>query len=203
MSREIAVLQAVRLKGRPGPADVAAATGSAEAEVAAALDSLVSAGACKEMNGRFMLTPEGRDRLNALLAEERPTVDQDALRATYDEFDAHNSALKQVVTDWQLRDGEPNDHTDAAYDAGVVDQLAALHDRFAPLVERMAATAPRRAPDTGRVANPSAHGQAGDHTFIARPIADSYHTVWFELHQDLIGLLGLSRQEEAASGRAE
>jgi pyruvate,orthophosphate dikinase len=31
---------------------------------------------------------------------------------------------------------------------------------------------------------------------------DSYHTVWFELHEDLIGLAGLSRADEAAAGRA-
>lgn len=42
----------------------------------------------------------------------------------------------------------------------------------------------------------------GDHAWVARPIMDSYHTVWFELHEDLIALCGLTRAEEAASGRA-
>lgn len=200
---EIAVLQAVRLKGRPTTTDVAAATGVSEADVSGTLTALVSAGACKEMNGRYMLTPDGRERLNALLAEERSTVDQDALRTTYEEFDAHNSELKRVVTDWQMRDGQPNDHSDATYDAGVVAQLAALHQGFAPLVDRMVGAAPRLAPYPERFADAIANVQAGDHSFIARPITDSYHTVWFELHEDLIGLLGLSRQEEAASGRAE
>jgi hypothetical protein len=32
---------------------------------------------------------------------------------------------------------------------------------------------------------------------------DSFHTVWFELHEDLIGLLGRTRAEEAAAGRAD
>jgi pyruvate,orthophosphate dikinase len=155
------------------------------------------------MNGLFMLTPDGRARLDALIAGERESVDQDALRAAYAEFDEHNSALKQVVTDWQLRDGQPNDHSDAAYDAGVVEQLAALHDRFAPLVDRMVAAAERLRPYPGRFAHAVGQVTGGDHSFIARPITDSYHTVWFELHEDLIGLLGLSRQEEAASGRAE
>jgi pyruvate,orthophosphate dikinase len=43
----------------------------------------------------------------------------------------------------------------------------------------------------------------GDHAWVARPIMDSYHTVWFELHEDLIGLCGLSRAEEAEAGRAQ
>jgi len=39
----------------------------------------------------------------------------------------------------------------------------------------------------------------GEATYVARPILDSYHTVWFEYHEELIGLLGLSRAEEAGT----
>lgn len=43
----------------------------------------------------------------------------------------------------------------------------------------------------------------GDHRYLTAPDRDSYHTVWFEFHQDLIDLLGLTRQQEAAAvGRA-
>ena len=38
--------------------------------------------------------------------------------------------------------------------------------------------------------------------FIASPRIDSYHNVWFELHEDLILLAGRTREEEAAAGRA-
>jgi pyruvate,orthophosphate dikinase len=31
---------------------------------------------------------------------------------------------------------------------------------------------------------------------------DSYHGVWFELHEDLIQLSGRTREEESAAGRA-
>ena len=44
--------------------------------------------------------------------------------------------------------------------------------------------------------------RSGDPRYIAAPDRDSYHTVWFELHQDLIGLAGTTRQKEAAAGRA-
>ena len=36
---------------------------------------------------------------------------------------------------------------------------------------------------------------AGDHTMVAAPIKDSYHTVWFELHEELIVLSGRQRTE--------
>jgi len=203
VSNEIAVLQALRLKGRPTPADVAAATGADEQGAQRALEALAAGGDAKEAAGRFMLTPEGRARLATLLDEERGGVDEPALRALYEQFDEHNSALKEVVTAWQLRDGEPNDHSDPAYDADVVARLVALHERFSPLLAQMVASVARLAPYPGRFDNAIARLREGDHTFIARPITDSYHTVWFELHEDLIGLLGLSREQEAASGRAE
>jgi pyruvate,orthophosphate dikinase len=38
---------------------------------------------------------------------------------------------------------------------------------------------------------------------VARPIIDSYHTVWFELHEDLMAINGLTRAAEARAGRAQ
>jgi hypothetical protein len=44
---------------------------------------------------------------------------------------------------------------------------------------------------------------AGDSTWLTRPLIDSYHTVWFELHEELIGAVGLTREEAARSGDAQ
>ena len=43
---------------------------------------------------------------------------------------------------------------------------------------------------------------SGDGRFIASPRVDSYHGVWFELHEDLIRLAGRTREDEVAAGRA-
>ena len=43
---------------------------------------------------------------------------------------------------------------------------------------------------------------AGDEQMVAHPLRDSYHTVWFELHEELIRLTGRNRADEAAAGRA-
>ena len=37
---------------------------------------------------------------------------------------------------------------------------------------------------------------------MASPSVDSYHGVWFELHETLILLAGRNRADEAAAGRA-
>ncbi|MBA4857481.1 hypothetical protein [Nocardia farcinica] len=201
MAHEFAILQAARLKGRLSPQLAADSCGidaeTAEAELAA----LREAGFVKG-EPSVRLTPEGRERLAELVRAEREGVDQQALTALYEEFDEHNTALKRIVSDWQLKDGSPNDHTDAGYDRAVIERLAALDTDFQPLVARIAQVAPRLAVYSRRFGTAIEKIRGGDTSFVARPIADSYHTVWFEFHEELIGLLGRTREEEAAAGRA-
>jgi hypothetical protein len=203
MGHELAVLQTVRLKGRTTPEDVAAAAGMGAADAQEALAAGTAGGLLAEANGRFRMTPEGRERLATLLDEERAHVDAAALRAAYERFVELNGEFKQMATDWQQRDGQPNDHTDAAYDQAVLDRLGPLHERLAPVLEEIIAIAPRLAPYPARFSAALEKVRAGDAAWFLRPLIDSYHTVWFELHEDLIGLAGLTREAEAASGRAE
>jgi DNA-binding MarR family transcriptional regulator len=204
VSIEIRVLQTLRLKGRALPEDVAAAAGIDTAELSPIIEKLTADGNAEEARGRLKLTKPGREVLEGLLAEERKGVDQDALKSAYHDFDQHNSTFKQLITDWQLKDGDtPNDHSDSAYDQQIVERLVELDAGFTPLLTQIVSIAPRLEPYPARFAGALEKVQAGDHTWIARPMIDSYHTVWFELHEDLIGLAGLNRADEAAAGRAE
>jgi hypothetical protein len=199
---DLTILQAARLKGRLSPDAATAFARAPESDVVAELSQLRDNGyVTGEPNVR--ITPAGRERLVAMVVEERSTVDQDALAACYHDFDDYNTDLKSIITDWQLVDATtPNDHTDAAYDQRVIARLTELHERFLPLVTRVSEIAPRLAPYRNRFGDAILKVNEGDSAFVARPIADSYHTVWFEFHEELIGLLGLSREEEAAAGRA-
>jgi hypothetical protein len=202
MMLETQVLQAARLKGRLSAPAAAACASVTEDAALAELNRLRDHGFAKG-EATVRLTPEGKEYLAGLVAAERDRVDGEALSAAYEEFDDHNNALKTIVTDWQLVDGtQPNDHTDAEYDARVLDRLYELHENFAPLVDKIATIAPRLRPYADRFTHAIERVQGGDTSFVARPITDSYHTVWFEFHEELIGLLGLSRAEEAAAGRA-
>jgi hypothetical protein len=40
---------------------------------------------------------------------------------------------------------------------------------------------------------------SGDRDWFTKPTIDSYHTVWFELHEDLLATLGIDRISERAS----
>ncbi|WP_040840955.1 hypothetical protein [Nocardia brevicatena] len=201
MAHEFAILQATRLKGRLSPQLAADSCGidaeTAEAELAALREIGYLKG---EPNVR--LTPEGRERLAVLVRAEHAGIDQQALTALYEEFDRHNTALKQIVSDWQIKGGAPNDHTDEAYDRAVIDRLSGLDSEFRLLVARIAQVAPRLATYQRRFGNAVEQIRAGNTSYLARPITDSYHTVWFEFHEELIGLLGRTREEEAAAGRA-
>jgi pyruvate, orthophosphate dikinase len=39
--------------------------------------------------------------------------------------------------------------------------------------------------------------EAGEGDWFAKPVMPSFHTVWFELHEDLLTTLGLERSDES------
>lgn len=200
---DLAVLRTVELKGRVREEDVAPPLGLDPTEAGRRLAVLAARGLVTQVGKAHRLSEEGRTQLAVLLEEDRCGVDGVALERAYDEFCSFNAELKSVITAWQVRaDGSPNDHTDPAYDAGVLTRLADLHLRVVPLLDRLGAIAGRLAPYSGRLQNAQERIAAGDSTWVARPIMDSYHTVWFELHEDLIQLCGRTRLAEAAEGRA-
>lgn len=200
---ELAILRLIGIKGRVQPNAVAASLDIAEAEADSRSGDFVTRGLCASTPVGVRLTPHGREQLAQLLEHERADIDRSVIAAAYDEFCEFNAELKEVITAWQMKDPSTvNDHSDNAYDAAILARLTTLHQRVAPLVERIGTIAPRLTPYTDRLNRAVERMNGGDHSWVARPIMDSYHTVWFELHEDLIGLCGLSRADEAAAGRA-
>ena len=198
---ELTVLQAVRLKGRVSEADLAATVDENPADVAATLAQLTAAGLL--VQGKTLrISPEGRERLNALLAEERSGVDQNVLAKSYDAFRVVNNEFKALVSDWQIKDGQPNSHDDPEYDAAVLNRLDNVHQQVLPVITTVTTLLPRLSAYATKLNSASAKVKAGDTTWLARPIIDSYHTVWFELHEELIAASGLTREEEAKAGHA-
>jgi hypothetical protein len=202
---ELAVLQGVRLKGRVNPVDLAATLGADLADIAPIVERLTAAGLLTE-GATLRITGSGSDRLAALLAEEREGIDPAAMAAAYDDFRAVNSDFKRLVTDWQLKggpDGAPNAHDDADYDAAVLARLDDVHARTMPIIAAAAAQLPRLSAYAAKLAAALGKVKAGETTWLTRPLIDSYHTVWFELHEELIVAVGLTREEAARSGDAQ
>jgi hypothetical protein len=198
---ELLVLQAVRLKGRTTPDALIDTLQTDAATITATVEALAADG-CLVAGRTVKLTDDGRARLSAFLIRERDGVDHDAVTATYSAFRVLNADFKSVVSDWQLKDGQPNPHdaTDqdnADHDDAVLGRLRDVHASVVPLVDAVAAQVPRIGRYGVKLQRALERIDAGEHTWVARPIVDSYHTVWFELHEELIGLSGLTRAEEA------
>lgn len=201
-ANEFAVLRVVALKGRVPAAAAAEGLGLPLDLVERQFTDLVDRGLARFTPAGLRILEPGRQRVAELVAAEREQVDESAVALAYERFCELNGELKDIVTAWQLKDANtPNDHSDGAYDASVLARLTALHGRARPLVRTLADLAPRLAPYTARLDSAESRIARGDHAYVARPIIDSYHTVWFELHEDLIGLAGLTRAGEAAAGR--
>jgi pyruvate,orthophosphate dikinase len=170
------------------------------------LDRLVADGIASGSSGMFSLTADGKALGEEMLAADRDAWGQANAAVALDGFVALDGRMKTVVTAWQMRtvDGQPvlNDHADAEYDARVLADLAALHGDAMAWIGPHTAGLPRLGRYARRLDAAAAAARAGDRRFVASPRVDSYHGVWFELHEELIRLAGRTREEEVAAGRA-
>ena len=200
------VMHGLRLKGFAEAAAVAEVVAVPEAETKAMLDQLVGEQLASYRDGRlsgFTLTPAGRAQHARLLSEELDTHGvRDAVHAAYARFLRHNGDLLAVCTAWQLREDDGpstiNDHSDPAYDAKVIDQLAGVHANVEPICGELAASLARFANYGPRLTEALVRIQAGDIDWFTKPMIASYHTIWFELHEDLLATLGIERGQEVA-----
>jgi hypothetical protein len=202
---ELAVLQAVRLKGRVAAAELTATLNEDPDAVAETIEQLTTA---ELLIGEptLRISPSGRARLDTLLAEERAGLDTAVIAGAYDDFRSVNADFKTLATDWQLKggpSGTPNVHDDADYDAAVLARLDKVHARVVPIIDKAATQLPRLRDYSSKLSVALDKVKAGETSWLTRPLIDSYHTVWFELHEELIGAAGLTREQAAKSGDAQ
>ncbi len=199
------MLQAVRLKGRVSAADLAATLNARPGDIAGTVERLIGSGLLLD-GAALRISPAGRARLEELLAEERRGIDREVLLAAYNDFRPVNADLKSLITDWQLKGGPtgtPNTHDDAEYDGAVLARLRSVHARVTPIIEAAAAQLPRLRGYSAKLAAALNKIDSGETAWLSKPLVDSYHTVWFELHEELIVAVGLTREEAEKSEGAQ
>jgi pyruvate,orthophosphate dikinase len=200
------VVRALLVKGFAMPDGLAAAFAAAEDEMEAILNGMAADGLAEIMGGMFQLTADGRTLGFELMAEDRETWGADDAASALDDLVPFDQRMKDVMTRWQMREFQGaqilNDHTDAAHDAAVLEAFAALVRDASPWLDSLAAGLPRLAAYRERLDRAADLVAAGEHDYLASPRVDSYHSAWFELHEDLILLAGRTREEEVAAGRA-
>jgi pyruvate,orthophosphate dikinase len=200
------VIRALAIKGY-AMADMLGLALGVEADEAAALaERLVADGIAKDAGGMFSLTDDGKALGAERISADREAWGVDNATAALDAFIVLDHQMKDIVTAWQMKevDGEQvlNDHADAEYDAAVLQRLADLHVETTAWISPLFEGLPRLRSYGTRLDEAAEKAAAGDGMYIASPRVDSYHGVWFELHEDLIRLSGKTREEEVAAGRA-
>lgn len=197
---ELLVLHAVRLKG---VADTDAVARRFGLDRAVAEELLLDEQAYGRVTwsqfagtGGWSLTDRGRAENERRLAGE--LGDATRVKDVHDAFLPLNARLRRACTDWQLRPapGVPlaaNTHDDPEWDARVVAELAALAGELVPLNDALTRILARFGGYATRFAAALDGVRAGDPSRVDATGVDSCHTVWFELHEDLVATLGITR----------
>jgi pyruvate,orthophosphate dikinase len=205
------VLHILTIKGFVVPNDLAPLLFTTPEAVAGLLDSAVADGLAEVIGGSalagmFQLTDSGKTFGAERIAADRESWGADNSARALDELLPYDQRMKDIMTRWQMRDvdGKPalNDHSDEAHDAAVFADFEALHKDSTGWLAGLAEGLPRLLLYRDRLQRAAERVAAGETAYLASPRIDSFHNVWFELHEDLIRLAGRTREEEAAAGRA-
>jgi len=199
-------LHALKLKGFADVGPLALAAGMTPAVLSPLLADMSAQGLVARREGRlagWSLTPAGRAEHERLVAVD---VDDSGRRSDIDDcyrrFLALNGEVLEACTAWQLKSAGGvrvvNDHGDPEYDQEVIERLSAQHEVALPICADLADALVRFRPYGPRLTKAFDRVVAGDPDWFTRPVIDSYHTIWFELHEDLLSTLGIERAREAA-----
>jgi len=179
---DLLVLHALRCMGSTVVGRVAAATGLPESTVESELIDLAVAGLVTHTSGDFggwSLTEAGKAEDDALVASEVDDV-RAAVTRCYKGFLVLNPELLDICAAWQTRFVD------------VLGVLTDFHGRADAVLADLSAALPRFARYRTRLGYAFDRVAAG-HTAYLTDNLESYHVVWFQLHEDLLATLGIPR----------
>ena len=160
----------------------------------------IDTGRLLEVEGKYLLSPAGqmivRHEYSRFCIGLR---DDKRFLASYEGFENINKQLKNIVTRWQTMEigGQrvKNLHEDTDYDHRVIGELGDLHDMFIPLLGGLVSGDSRYSIYGIKLEKALDKAEDGDIQWFSDASIDSYHTVWFELHEDLLRVMGRERVE--------
>lgn len=197
-------LHALRIKGFAKVESIAELADLPPAEVAGHLAALAERGSAtfREARELWQITPAGRDEHRGALDGEVEQSTVDELAQHYRPFLTLTERFKELCSDWQLRDGVPNDHSDVEYDTAIVAELAVFDAAAAPVVAGFGEVLDRLGGYARRLEQTCQRVVDGETNVFTGVMCGSYHDVWMELHEDLILTQRLDRVTEDDPMRA-
>lgn len=197
MSETFDVLHALRLKGIVAVEALAALVEQPVDDVRDKLDRLAGEGLVRlretpRLTG-WSLTPEGHTRHAEEMAAQRTPAIVSSLSPVYEGFLRLNDRVKALSTSWQQLAAD-----DEAGRWDAIEELGEVYGEAAAILIASAGVLPRFRSYERRLATALEQLRAGDERFFTGVTVDSFHTVWFECHEDLIQTLGRDRVEEGS-----
>ena len=170
-------------------------------DMTAALEKAVLERTVMTARGSYMITPDGRQVLDRAYPEWFSSLrSEPALVEAFEKFESGvNKQVLKITTEWQTMevDGEPvlNDHGDPDYDRKVITKLGDTYDRTVKVLDPFAIADPLVARFLARLAEALSRAEAGEIDFVSGVRVASFHTVWFQMHEHLLRVMGRERPE--------
>ncbi|MEU4688130.1 transcriptional regulator [Actinoplanes sp. NPDC023714] len=186
---DLLVLHTLRCIGYAELPRVAHVAGLSESDTESELIDLAVGGWVTREFGGWGLTEKGHAEDARRIAGQ---LDVSGARATvtraYERFLLLNPELLDLCSAWQMRGAQVNDHTDPDYDERVLRRFEDLDGR----VDEVLAALPRFARYRTRLSEALTMVRNGQREHLADSL-ESYHSIWFQLHEDLLATLGIPR----------
>lgn len=183
MQTTLAVLQYLSMEGIAETEELVEVV---DGDVRETLEDLEAEGYV-ENEGFWYLTDAGEERLNEVCRDRFSADQREALRGVFDRFEALDSEMKDLASDWQA--GEYGADEMARELTRVQQDVEALFDELPPAVRSVYSR------HTDALADAVEKLRNGHEEYVTGTDIDSYHTVWFRLHDDLLRTLGEGREE--------
>jgi hypothetical protein len=200
MNERHAVLHAVAIKKHAAIEDITRLARLNKEVVAKHLDAAKASARVIEVQGKYALSPLMSVALAGDYSRQYAHLrtNKDFMSA-YEAFERINVQLKALITEWQTITvgGQriANDHSNKAHDEKVIGDLGSLHERAEGVLDRLSKALPRLKYYSEHLEAALEKSEKGDIKWVSDVKIDSYHTVWFELHEDLLRIVGKQREE--------
>jgi hypothetical protein len=194
------LLHAVAIKKHADAAILVSSTGINEKAVSALLEHATASGRVATAQGKVMLTPAGQMILQGQYGHHYAALRKEPnCKNAYENFEILNIQLKQIITDWQTvsvaGQNLVNDHGDTDYDQKVIGRMADTHERLEQPLAILSAQVRRLDIYWKRLCSALDKVEDGALEWVSDVRIDSYHTVWFEMHEDLLRIFDRERVE--------
>jgi len=174
-------------------------TGLALDEVARSLDGLESLGAIFRAEGNAMSTEVGTELLKDYADRTYGALRGAEFERWHLRFEPLNRQFLAAITAWQTVDlggsKVPNDHADREYDDKVRARIDGIVEKMTRLLEQLGSQVPRLLRYVDRLNAAIEKTYAGDLRYISDVSVESVHNVWFEMHEDVLFVLGKERRD--------